>query len=102
MTGPRGGRKRDPFAPLKPLLAAVAAEPLRPVLFVLGDDGWIVGEAVKRLTAAFQKAFAEGEVAIYEGGEAAVREAVADASTLPLFASHRLVVLDANELLKTR
>jgi len=41
-------RKADPFAPLAPLLAVVRRSPLPPVLFVSGDDDWIVGEAVRR------------------------------------------------------
>ena len=95
-------RKADPFAPLAPLLAVVRRSPLPPVLFVSGDDDWIVGEAVRRLTAAFLAAFAEGELAEHEGTSDGVREAVADAATVPLFSTNRLVLLDATEALRAR
>jgi hypothetical protein len=95
-------RGRDPFSPLAPLLAAVRRSPLPPVLFVSGDDDWIVSEAVRRLTAAFREAFVEGEVTSYDGTAGGVNEAVADAATVALFATNRLVVLDATEILRTR
>ena len=92
----------DPFSSLAPLLAALRQAPLPPVLFVSGDDDWVVGEAVRRLTAAFRLAFPEGEVAVHEGTSDGVKEAVADAVTVALFSSNRLVVLDATDALRTR
>lgn len=94
--------KSDPFSSLTPLLAAIRRSPLPPVLFVAGDDDWIVSEAVRRLTAAFREAFVEGEVASYDGTAEGVSEAVADAATVALFATNRLVVLDATEILRAR
>ncbi len=92
----------DPFSPLEPLLAAVRRSPLPPFLFISGDDDWIVAEAVRRLASAFREAFAEGEVAAYEGTSEGVKEAVADSATVALFATNRLVLLEATELLRTR
>lgn len=94
--------KADPFAPLEPLLQAVRRMPLPPVLFVSGDDDWIVAEAVRRLRSAFREAFPSGEVTEHEGSAEGLREAVADAVTVALFATNRLVVLDGTELLATR
>ncbi len=94
--------RSDPFAALSPLLAAVRRSPLPPLLFVAGDDDGIVSEAVRRLTAAFREAFVEGEVASYDGSAGGVSEAVADAATVALFATNRLVVLDATEILRAR
>lgn len=94
--------RSDPFSPLAPLLAAIRRSPFPPVLFVSGDDDWIVTEAVRRLTAAFREAFVEGEVASYDGTAEGVNQAVADAATGALFATNRLVVLDATEILRTR
>lgn len=92
----------DPFGPLAPLLAAVASAPLPPVLTVLGDDEWFVGEAARRLSKAFLASFPEGEVSEYDGTGNGVREAVSDAATIALFATHRLVSLDVTDLLRTR
>ena len=94
--------RSDPFAPLAPLLAAIRRSPLPPVLFVAGDDDWIVGEAVRRLAAAFSAAFPEGEVAEHEGTSDGVKEAVADAATVALFSTNRLVLLDATDVLRAR
>ncbi|HQR68418.1 MAG TPA: hypothetical protein PLB02_13595, partial [Thermoanaerobaculia bacterium] len=94
--------KSDPFAPVAPLLEVVRRSPLPPVLFVSGDDDWIVGEAVRRLAAAFGAAFPEGELAEHEGSPDGMKEAVADAATVPLFSTNLLVVLDATEVLLTR
>jgi DNA polymerase III delta subunit len=94
--------KADPFAPLAPLLAAIRQSPLPALFFVTGDDDWIVGEAVRRLVAAFGEAFPGGEVAEHEGTAEGVKEAVADAATMALFASNRLVLLDGTELLRSR
>ena len=94
--------KSDPFAPIAPLLEAVRRTPLPPVLFVSGDDDWIVAEAVRRLGAAFGETFAEGEVASYDGTSEGVKDAVADAATVALFATNRLVLLDGTEILRTR
>jgi len=92
----------DPFGSLAPLLTAVAAAPLPPVLVVLGDDEWFVGEAARRLAKAFQAAFPDGEVSEYDGTGNGVREAVADAATIALFATNRLVSLDVTDLLRTK
>lgn len=94
--------RSDAFAPLLPLLAAIRRSPLPPVLFVSGDDDWIVSDAVRRLSAAFREAFPEGEVAAYEGTSEGVKEAVADSATVALFATNRLVLLEATELLRIR
>lgn len=98
----RDRSKADPFAALEPLLEAVRRRPLPPVLFVGGDDDWIVAEAVHRLRAAFLEAFPEGEVAEHEGTAEGLGQAVADAATVALFASNRLVLLEGTELLRTR
>lgn len=95
-------RRLDPFAPLAPLVASLKEGPLPPVLFVSGDDDWIVGEAARRLTAAFREARPDGEVSSYEAFGNGVREAIADAATVALFATHRLVVLDGTELFRTK
>lgn len=99
MTPPSRG---DPFSPLAPLLAAIRRAPLPAIVFVTGDDDWIVAEAVRRLVAAFGEAFPDGEVAEHEGTAEGVKEAVADAATVALFASNRLVLLDGTELLRPR
>jgi DNA polymerase III delta subunit len=90
----------DPFAPLAPLLASVRTTPLHPVLFLSGDDDWIVAEGARRVTAAFCEAFREGEVSTYEATGEGVKEAVADAATVALFSTNRLVVLEATELFR--
>ncbi len=94
--------RADPFAALEPLLETIRRAPLPPVFFVSGDDEWILGEAVRRLGAAFREAFSEGEVTAHEGTADGLAQAVADAATVALFASNRLVVLEATELLRTR
>ena len=94
--------KNDPFTPLAPVLAALRQAPLPSVLFVSGDDEWIVGEAVRRGAAAFRDAFREGEVASYDGSGDSVKEAVADVATLALFATNRLATLDVTEVLRTK
>jgi DNA polymerase III delta subunit len=91
-------KRLDPFAPLAPLLAAAKTTPLHPLLFLSGDDDWIVAEGARRVAAAFREAFREGEVTAYEAMGEGVREAVADAATVALFATNRLVVLEATEL----
>jgi DNA polymerase III delta subunit len=90
----------DPFAPLAPLLASARTTPLHPILFLSGDDEWIVAEGARRVTAAFQEAFREGEVSTYEATGEGVKEAVADAATVALFSTNRLVVLEATELFR--
>jgi DNA polymerase III delta subunit len=92
----------DPFGALAPLLAAAARAPFPPVLTVLGDDEWFVAEAARRVSKAFLEAFPDGEVADYEGAGNGVKEAVADAATIALFATNRLVSLDVTDLLRTR
>ena len=92
----------DPFGPLAPLLAAAAGAPLSPVLTILGDDEWFVAEASQRVAKAFREAFPEGEVSEYEGTGNGVREAVADAATIALFSTNRLVALDVTDLLRTK
>jgi len=96
---PPPARPTEPFAPLAPLLKAVAAAPFPPVFFVSGDDDWIVTEARRRLAHAFRAAIPEGEVSEYDGN---VREAVDDAATVALFATNRLVLLNADELFRAR
>ena len=90
----------DPFAALAPLLASARTTPLHPVLFLSGDDDWIVAEGARRVTAAFQGAFREGEVSTYEATGEGVKEAVADAATVALFSTNRLVVLEATDLFR--
>jgi len=92
--------RSDPFAPLAPLLASARTTPLHPILFLSGDDDWIVAEGARRVTAAFQEAFREGEVSTYEATGEGVKEAVADAATVALFSTNRLVVLEATELFR--
>ena len=92
----------DPFGALAPLLEAVAKNPLPTVVTVLGDDEWFVAEAAHRVGKAFRAAFPEGEVAEYEGTGNGVKEAVADAATIALFATNRLVSLDVTDLLRTK
>ncbi|HEX5854049.1 MAG TPA: hypothetical protein VFZ57_00395, partial [Thermoanaerobaculia bacterium] len=93
-------KRADPFAPLAPLLAAAKTTPLHPLLFLSGDDDWIVAEGARRVAAAFREAFPEGEVSAYEATGEGVKEAVADAATVALFATNRLVVLEATELFR--
>ncbi len=93
-------KRADPFAPLAPLLAAAKTTPLHPLLFLSGDDDWIVAEGARRVAAAFREAFREGEVSAYEATGEGVKEAVADAATVALFATNRLVVLEATELFR--
>jgi len=95
-------KRPDPFAPLAPLLAAAKTTPLHPLLFLSGDDDWIVAEGARRVAAAFREAFREGEVSAYEATGEGVKEAVADAVTVALFATNRLVVLEATELFRGR
>ena len=93
-------KRSDPFAPLAPLLASARTAPLHPLLFLTGDDDWIVAEGARRVAAAFREAFREGEVTVYEATGEGVKEAVADAATIALFATNRLVVLEATELFR--
>jgi DNA polymerase III delta subunit len=93
-------KRPDPFAPLAPLLASARTTPLHPLLFLTGDDDWIVAEGARRVAAAFREAFREGEVTAYEATGDGVKEAVADAATIALFATNRLVVLEATELFR--
>ncbi len=95
-------RRPDPFSEIAPLVSAVGAAPLPPVLYVEGDDDWIVAEAVRRVAAAFREAFREGEVSAYEAPGGGAAEAVADAATVALFSTNRLVTLDATDLLRGR
>jgi DNA polymerase III delta subunit len=92
----------DPFGALAPLLAAAASTPLPAVITILGDDEWFVAEAAHRVAKAFRGAFSDGEVVEYDGTGNGVREAVADAATIALFATNRLVSLDVTDLLRTR
>ncbi|HTS02056.1 MAG TPA: hypothetical protein VMN04_05985, partial [Thermoanaerobaculia bacterium] len=93
-------KRPEPFAEIAPLLSAARTAPLPPLLFVSGDDEWIVAEAVRRIGAAFREAFREGEVTSYEAAGGGAAEAVADASTIALFATNRLVTLEASDLLR--
>jgi DNA polymerase III delta subunit len=93
-------KRTDPFAPLASLLASARTAPLHPLLFLTGDDDWIVAEGARRVAAAFREAFPEGEVTTYEATGEGVKEAVADAATIALFATNRLVVLEATELFR--
>lgn len=102
MATARTPRRDDPFAPLAPVLAALGRAPLPPVLLVTGDDDWIVHEAVRRATAAFRAAFPEGETSEYDATGNGVKEAVADAATVALFATNRLVVLDGTDLFRSK
>ena len=95
-------KRPDPFAPLAPLLASARTTPLHPLLFLTGDDDWIVAEGARRVAAAFREAFREGEVTAYEATGEGVKEAVADAATIALFATNRLVVLEATELFRSK
>ncbi|HEX2798609.1 MAG TPA: hypothetical protein VHQ44_02955, partial [Thermoanaerobaculia bacterium] len=95
-------KRSDPFAPLAPLLASARTAPLHPLLFLTGDDDWIVAEGARRVAAAFREAFREGEVTAYEATGEGVKEAVADAATIALFATNRLVILEATELFRGR
>ena len=92
----------DPFGALAPLLAAAASAPLPPVLTILGDDEWFVAEAARRVAKVFPGAFPDGEVTEYDGTGNGVKEAVADAATIALFATNRLVSLDVTDLLRTK
>lgn len=93
-------KRPDPFAEIAPLLSAVRTAPLPPLLFVSGDDDWIVAEAVRRVAAAFREGFREGEVTAHESAGGGVAEAVADAVTVALFAANRLVTLEATDLFR--
>jgi DNA polymerase III delta subunit len=93
-------KRPEPFAEIAPLLAAARTAPLPPLIFVTGDDDWIVAEAVRRIAAAFREGFVEGEVSSYEAAGGGVAEAVADAATVALFATNRLVTLEASDLLR--
>jgi len=92
-------RGADPFGALTPLIAALKRAPLPPLLLVSGDDDWMLTEAGRRLSAAFRESFRDGEVTSY-AGSGDVREAVDDAATIALFATNRLVTLDATELFR--
>jgi DNA polymerase III delta subunit len=93
-------KRPEPFADIAPLVAAARTAPLPPVFFVTGDDDWIVAEAVRRIAAAFREGFREGEVTSYEAAAGGVAEAVADAATVALFSTNRLVTLEASDLLR--
>jgi DNA polymerase III delta subunit len=93
-------KRPEPFAEIAPLLSAARTAPLPPVFFVSGDDDWIVAEAVRRIGDAFREAFREGEVTSYESPGGGVAEAVADAATVALFSTNRLVTLEATDLLR--
>ena len=96
----RSSRFADPFAPAARLVEAMAKSPLPPVLFVSGDDEWLVREGARRISAAFMAAFPEGEVTTYDGPRGAADEAVSDVATVALFSTNRLVVLEATDLLR--
>jgi DNA polymerase III delta subunit len=93
-------KRPEPFAEIAPLLSAARTAPLPPLFLVTGDDDWIVAEAVRRIAAAFREGFVEGEVTSYEAAGGGVAEAVADAATVVLFATNRLVTLEASDLLR--
>ncbi len=93
-------KRPEPFAEIAPLLQAARTAPLPPLFLVTGDDDWIVAEAVRRISAAFREGFVEGEVSSYEAAGGGVAEAVADAATVALFATNRLVTLEASDLLR--
>jgi DNA polymerase III delta subunit len=92
-------KRPDPFAEIAPLLSAARTAPLPPLFFVTGDDDWIVAEAVRRIAASFLEGFREGEVSSYESAGGGAAEAIADAATVALFSTNRLVTLDASDLL---
>ncbi len=93
-------KRPEPFAEIAPLLQAARTAPLPPLFLVTGDDDWIVAEAVRRISAAFREGFVEGEVSSYEAAGGGVAEAVADAATVALFSTNRLVTLEASDLLR--
>src|SRR5512141_390088 len=93
-------QRPEPFVEIAPLLSAARTAPLPPLFCVAGDDDWIVAEAVRRIGAAFRDAFREGEVTSYEAAGGGVAEAVADAATVALFSTNRLVTLEATDLLR--
>lgn len=95
-------KRPEPFAEIAPLVSAVRTAPLPPLLFVSGDDDWILSEAVRRIAAAFREGFPEGEVTSYEAAGGGAAEAVADAATIALFATNRLVTLEATDLFRGR
>lgn len=98
----RSARSADPFAALGPLTSALERPPFAPVLFVSGDDDWIVAEARRRIVADFRQAHPDAEVSEYDAALGGVSDAVADAATIALFTAHRLVTLEADELLRGR
>lgn len=98
----RTTRRDDPFAPLVKVLDGLRRAPFPPVLLVLGDDDWIVHEACRRATAAYRAGFPDGEVSEYDAAGGGTKEAVADAATVALFATNRLVLLDGSELFRSR
>ncbi len=57
---------------------------------------------MRRIAAAFREGFREGEVTSYEAAGGGVAEAVADAATIALFATNRLVTLEATDLFRGR
>jgi DNA polymerase III delta subunit len=96
----RSSRFSDPFAAAARLIDAAGKAPLPPVVFLSGDDEWFVREGARRISAAFMAAFPEGEVTTYDGPRGAAAEAVSDVSTVALFSTNRLVVLEASDLLR--
>jgi DNA polymerase III delta subunit len=93
-------RLQDPFRNLVTLLEAATRAPLPPVLLIQGDDEWFVKEGARRAGMAFRKAFVEGEVCEYEGTASGVREAVNDVSTIALFSTNRLVIIEGTEIFR--
>ncbi len=57
---------------------------------------------MRRIAAAFRDGFREGEVTSYEAAGGGAAEAVADAATIALFATNRLVTLEATDLFRGR
>lgn len=72
------------------------------MIFVSGDDDWVVAEARRRLVAAFSKSIPDNEIAEYDGTGSSVKEAVSDAATIGLFVAHRFVTLDVTDLLRSK
>ena len=93
-------KRSDPFAPLAPLLASARTAPLHPVIFLTGDDDWIVAEGARRVAPRSGRPSARERSRVYEATGEGVKEAVADAATIALFATNRLVVLEATELFR--
>src|SRR5262249_53888782 len=90
-----------PFSSPAPVLPRLKSAPFPPLVFIAGDDEWIVSEAVKRAESAFKEAFPDGEVAPHTGERASLSAALEDVLSIPLFAPHRLVMFSGGDLFET-